>query len=122
MSSSGYTYSGHPRRVPRAHTLDIYKNEGLFERGRAVAVLSRCDVRAGDVPVVADIRGYGMFATIDVHADGRSSAGRSSREAVRERPQSQDDRRFHDHRAAAHRREEARRRIADILRRTLKAL
>jgi beta-alanine--pyruvate transaminase len=68
----GYTYSGHPASCAAGlATLDIYKNDGLFERGRELsphfldAVFS-----LSDLPVVADIRGYGMFGAIDVHADG----------------------------------------------------
>ena len=60
----GYTYSGHPAACAAGlATLDIYRNEDLFERGaRAVAVLPRraCG-RCKDTPVVTDIRGYGMF-------------------------------------------------------------
>ena len=35
--------------------------------------------RCKDVPVVADIRGYGMFAAIDVHADGAPGQARPGR-------------------------------------------
>ena len=44
----GYTYSGHPASCAAGlATLDIYKNEGLFERGRAaVAVFPRRDLLA----------------------------------------------------------------------------
>ena len=68
----GYTYSGHPAVVRGGlATLDIYKNEGLFERGRELSPYFLDAIFAlKDIPVVADIRGYGMFATIDVHADG----------------------------------------------------
>ncbi len=110
----GYTYSGHPASCAAGlATLDIYKNEGLFERGRELSPYFLDAIFAlREVPVVADIRGYGMFATIDVHADGGTGQARAAlpEETVRERPQSQDDRRLGDHRAAADRREEARRR------------
>ena len=68
----GYTYSGHPASCAAGlATLDIYKNEGLFERGRALSPYFLDAIFAlRDIPVVADIRGYGMFTTIDVHADG----------------------------------------------------
>ena len=49
----GYTYSGHPAACAAGlATLDIYRNEGLFERGaRAVAVLPRrASGRSKDVP------------------------------------------------------------------------
>src|SRR6185369_6851353 len=57
----GYTYSGHPAPCAAAlATLDIYKNEGLFERGRALSPYFLDALFAlRDVPVVADIRGYG---------------------------------------------------------------
>ena len=44
----GYTYSGHPAACAAGlATLDIYRDEGLFERGRALSpVLPRCDVFA----------------------------------------------------------------------------
>jgi beta-alanine--pyruvate transaminase len=67
----GYTYSGHPAACAAGlATLDIYRNDGLFERGRALsphfldAVFS-----LQDVPLVSDIRGYGMLAAVDLHAD-----------------------------------------------------
>jgi len=68
----GYTYSGHPAACAAGlATLDIYKNDGLFERGRELSPYLLDAVFAlKDVPVVADIRGYGMFAAIDVQSDG----------------------------------------------------
>jgi len=68
----GYTYSGHP--VPCAAgiaTLDIYKKDGLFERGRALSpYFIDAMFSLKDLPVVSDIRGYGMLAAIDVHPQG----------------------------------------------------
>ena len=68
----GYTYSGHPAACAAGiATLDIYKNDALFERGRELSpYLLDALFSLKDIPVVADIRGYGMMATIDVHADG----------------------------------------------------
>ena len=110
----GYTYSGHPASCAAGiATLDIYRNEGLFERGRELSpYFLDALFSLKDIPVVADIRGYGMMAAIDVHADGAPGQARPRlpEEAVRQRPQSQDHRRLRDHRAAADRREEARRR------------
>ena len=68
----GYTYSGHPASCAAGlATLDIYKNEDLFARGRALSPYFQ-DAVFGlrDVSVVADIRGYGMMAAIDLHMDG----------------------------------------------------
>ena len=68
----GYTYSGHPASCAAGlATLDIYRNEGLFERGRALSPYFLDAIFSlKDIPVVADIRGYGMLAAIDVHVDG----------------------------------------------------
>ena len=68
----GYTYSGHPASCAAAMaTLDIYRNEGLFERGRELSPYFLDALFAlKNNPIVADIRGYGMLAAIDVHVDG----------------------------------------------------
>jgi beta-alanine--pyruvate transaminase len=68
----GYTYSGHPTACAAGlATLDIYRKEGLFERGRALAPYF-LDAIFGlkGLPAITDIRGYGMFATIDLAPDG----------------------------------------------------
>jgi beta-alanine--pyruvate transaminase len=72
----GYTYSGHPASCAAGlATLDIYENEGLFERGRALSpYFIDAMFSLKDLPVVADIRGYGMMAAIDVHPDGAPGA------------------------------------------------
>ena len=68
----GYTYSGHPAACAAGlATLDIYKSEGLFERGRALSPYFLDAIFSlKDVPVIADIRGYGMLAAIELHPDG----------------------------------------------------
>ncbi|MEO8508646.1 MAG: aspartate aminotransferase family protein [Betaproteobacteria bacterium] len=68
----GYTYSGHPASCAAGiAALDIYRDDGLFERGRALSPYFLDAIFSlKDVPVVADIRGYGMMAGIDVHPDG----------------------------------------------------
>ncbi|HSV18621.1 MAG TPA: aspartate aminotransferase family protein [Casimicrobiaceae bacterium] len=68
----GYTYSGHPAACAAGlATLDIYKKEGLFERGRALSPYFLDALFAlRDAPHVTDIRGYGMFGTIDLALDG----------------------------------------------------
>jgi beta-alanine--pyruvate transaminase len=67
----GYTYSGNPAACAAAlATLDIYRDEALFERGRALSpYFLDCVFSLQDLPVVADIRGYGMMAAIDVQPD-----------------------------------------------------
>jgi beta-alanine--pyruvate transaminase len=68
----GYTYSGHPAACAAGlATLDIYRNEGLFERARELApYFQQAMFSLRDTPKITDIRGYGMFATIDVEPDG----------------------------------------------------
>ncbi|HEY1326298.1 MAG TPA: aspartate aminotransferase family protein [Casimicrobiaceae bacterium] len=68
----GYTYSGHPTACAAGlATLDIYRKEGLFERGRALSpyFLDAMFSLKGQ-PAITDIRGYGLFATIDLAPDG----------------------------------------------------
>ena len=67
----GYTYSGHPGPCAAGlATLDIYRNEGLFERGAAMSpyFLDALWSLKG-LPSVADLRGYGMFAAVEIHPD-----------------------------------------------------
>ena len=68
----GYTYSGHPASCAAGlATLDIYRREGLFERGRELSpYFLDAMFSLADLPVVADIRGYGMMAAIEVQSDG----------------------------------------------------
>ncbi|HEY5309354.1 MAG TPA: aminotransferase class III-fold pyridoxal phosphate-dependent enzyme, partial [Casimicrobiaceae bacterium] len=68
----GYTYSGHPAACAAGlATLDIYRSEGLFERGRALSPYFLDAIFSlRDVPVIADIRGYGMLAAIELHSNG----------------------------------------------------
>ena len=68
----GYTYSGHPAACAAGlATLDIYRKEGLFERGAELSPYFLDGLWSlRDLPAVADLRGYGMFAGIDVHPAG----------------------------------------------------
>jgi len=68
----GYTYSGHPGPCAAGiATLDIYRREGLFERARELSpYFLDALFSLSDLPVVADIRGYGLLAAIDVQSDG----------------------------------------------------
>jgi beta-alanine--pyruvate transaminase len=68
----GYTYSGHPAACAAGiATLDIYRNEGLFERGRELSPYFQDMIFSlGDIPAVADLRGYGMIAGIDIVPEG----------------------------------------------------
>jgi beta-alanine--pyruvate transaminase len=66
----GYTYSAHPAACAAAlATLALYEAEQSFARARALApyfqerVFSLCDL-----PAVADVRGFGLLAGVDVRA------------------------------------------------------
>jgi beta-alanine--pyruvate transaminase len=68
----GYTYSGHPAACAAGlATLDIYKNEGLFERARELSpYFQQAMFSLEGAKNVTDVRGYGMFATLDIESDG----------------------------------------------------
>jgi beta-alanine--pyruvate transaminase len=68
----GYTYSGHPGACAAGiATLDIYRDERLFDRARELsAYFLDALFSLADIPVVADIRGYGMLGAIDLDPDG----------------------------------------------------
>ncbi len=68
----GYTYSGHPAACAAAlATLDLYRGDGLFERGRALSpYFLEALFSLKDLSVVTDIRGYGMMGAIDIAVDG----------------------------------------------------
>ncbi|MEP6658000.1 MAG: aminotransferase class III-fold pyridoxal phosphate-dependent enzyme, partial [Betaproteobacteria bacterium] len=68
----GYTYSGHPAACAAGlATLDLYRSEGLFERGQALSPYFLDALYSlQDIGIVTDLRGYGMFGTIDVASDG----------------------------------------------------
>ncbi|MDE2002654.1 MAG: aspartate aminotransferase family protein [Betaproteobacteria bacterium] len=68
----GYTYSGHPAACAAGlATLDIYRDEGLFERARSLApYFQEAVFSLREAPHITDIRGYGMLAAFDVASDG----------------------------------------------------
>ncbi len=72
----GYTYSGHPAACAAGiATLDIYEREGLFERAAELSPYFLDAVFSlSDVPVLADIRGFGLMAGIDLAPDGSPGA------------------------------------------------
>jgi beta-alanine--pyruvate transaminase len=72
----GYTYSGHPAACAAGlATLDIYRKEGLFERGRELSPYFLDMIFSlADIPAVADLRGYGMIAGIDIVPEGTPGA------------------------------------------------
>jgi beta-alanine--pyruvate transaminase len=66
----GYTYSGHPLAAAAGlATLEIYAEEGLFERAAGLAPLWQEQVhRLGNIPHVIDIRNLGLVAGIEMSA------------------------------------------------------
>jgi beta-alanine--pyruvate transaminase len=64
----GYTYTGHPLAAAAGiATLDLYRDEGLFERGRALETKFRDAVHAlKGAPHVIDIRSVGLAAAIEM--------------------------------------------------------
>ncbi|ALG68280.1 aminotransferase class III-fold pyridoxal phosphate-dependent enzyme [Beggiatoa leptomitoformis] len=65
----GYTYSGHPLACAAAHAaLDIYQQENLFERAGNLSAYFLTTVfnSLRDLPIITDIRGYGMMASFDL--------------------------------------------------------
>ena len=68
----GYTYSGHPAACAAGlATLDVYRKENLFDRARELSPYFLDAIYSlKDLPLVTDIRGYGMMAAIDVAPEG----------------------------------------------------
>ena len=64
----GYTYSGHPLAAAAANAaLDVYAEERLFERSRALApVLEDALHRLADKPHVRDIRNIGLAGAVEL--------------------------------------------------------
>lgn len=64
----GYTYSAHPAACAAGlATLEIYRKENLFARGRELSPYFQDAMFAlQDLPVVADVRGYGMLAGVEI--------------------------------------------------------
>ncbi|MEZ5818907.1 MAG: aspartate aminotransferase family protein [Hyphomicrobiaceae bacterium] len=64
----GYTYSGHPLAIAAGlATLDIYREEGLFERARSLeGKFAEAMLSLKGQPNVVDIRPIGMICGIDL--------------------------------------------------------
>jgi beta-alanine--pyruvate transaminase len=70
----GYTYSSHPAACAAGlATLALYEREGSFARARELARhFQRRVFELAELPAVADVRGYGLFAGVDVRTkDGQ---------------------------------------------------
>ncbi|MFN3688843.1 aspartate aminotransferase family protein [Salinarimonas sp.] len=85
----GYTYSGHPLACAAAiATLDVYREEKLFERARAMEPVWADAIHSlKDEPGVLDIRTLGLVAGIDL-ASRPGAFGQRAFEAM--------DKGFHD--------------------------
>ncbi len=66
----GYTFSAHPAACAAGlAALEIYEKEALFDRAAALSPYFLDSVFAlSDLPVITDIRGYGMIAGFDLAA------------------------------------------------------
>jgi beta-alanine--pyruvate transaminase len=64
----GYTYSGHPLATAAAvATLDLYDQEGLFERGKELAPYFESAVHSlKGLPHVIDIRNFGLMCGVEL--------------------------------------------------------
>jgi beta-alanine--pyruvate transaminase len=79
----GYTYSAHPLACAAGlATLDLYRDEKLFERARALEPKwADAVMRLKDLPGVLDIRAVGLTAAIDL-ASKPDAFGRRAYEAM----------------------------------------
>lgn len=68
----GYTYSGHPASCAAGLAMmDILEKEKLFDRSAEMSPYFLESIFAlSDLPVITDIRGYGMLASFDVSPEG----------------------------------------------------
>jgi beta-alanine--pyruvate transaminase len=66
----GYTYSGHPVAAAAAcATIDLYREEGLFERAAALAPYFEAGLHSlKGLPNVIDIRNLGMIGVVELSA------------------------------------------------------
>jgi beta-alanine--pyruvate transaminase len=80
----GHTYSAHPIACAAAMaTLDIYRDEGLFERGlKLEKVLEDAVHSLKGAPLVADIRNAGFAAGIEIESDPKAP-GRRGLDAIK---------------------------------------
>lgn len=64
----GYTYSGSPVAVAAGlATRDIFENEGLVEKAAALSPKMMSAMEdLGTIPVVKDVRGYGLLGGLDI--------------------------------------------------------
>ena len=75
----GYTYSGHPLACAAGlATLDVYRDEGLFERAAELAGYWEDAVHSlRDAPHVIDVRNIGLVAGIELRARPDAAGARA---------------------------------------------
>ncbi|MGL5361779.1 MAG: aspartate aminotransferase family protein [Bosea sp. (in: a-proteobacteria)] len=75
----GYTYSGHPLACAAAlATLDVYRDQGLFERTAQMAPLWQDAIHAlRGLPHVVDIRNLGLLGAIEIASAPGEPGGRA---------------------------------------------
>jgi beta-alanine--pyruvate transaminase len=80
----GYTYSGHPLAVAAGQaTLDIYRDEGLFQRAADLEQVWEDAVHGlADAPHVKDVRNLGLVAGIELESRP-GAAGQRATEVFR---------------------------------------
>jgi beta-alanine--pyruvate transaminase len=80
----GHTYSAHPLACAAAlATLDLYRDEGLFERAAKLEPILEAAVHGlKGAPFVADIRNVGLAAGIELEPDPKAP-GRRGYDAIR---------------------------------------
>ncbi|MFQ5624348.1 MAG: aminotransferase class III-fold pyridoxal phosphate-dependent enzyme [Paracoccaceae bacterium] len=68
----GYTYSAHPAACAAGlATLDIYQNDGLFQRAADMATYFQDAIHSlADHPLVKDVRSCGLLSGVEMHARG----------------------------------------------------
>ena len=68
----GYTYSGHPAACAAGLAMmDIIETDRLFERASELSPYFLDQVFSlSDIPLITDIRGYGLFAGFDIKPAG----------------------------------------------------
>jgi beta-alanine--pyruvate transaminase len=64
----GYTYSGHPLAAAAGcAALDVYRDEGLFERARAMEQTFEDALHSlGNEPHVIDVRNFGLIGAVEL--------------------------------------------------------
>ena len=80
----GHTYTAHPLACAAGlATLDVYRDDGLFERAKRLEpVLEEAVHALKDAPLVIDIRNVGMAAAIELEPDPQAP-GRRGYDAIR---------------------------------------